>query len=206
MKETYIWYASYGSNLNRERFMCYIGGGRPKGSEKTEVGCTDKTPPLLEETDIIRYPLYFAKRSNRWQKQGVAFIGLDEEEDAQTFSKRYLITADQFHDVVKQENNGVELELNFDEIIRGRYQKVRESWYGTIIHLGQHDGIPVFTFTADWGLDVAFTKPSEPYVSMIMEGLKTIEGLRHADIMNYLLTKPGIIGEYTKEELEQLMR
>ena len=32
----YLWYASYGSNLNLDRFMCYIVGGKPKNSTKIE--------------------------------------------------------------------------------------------------------------------------------------------------------------------------
>lgn len=79
----YVWYASYGSNLNRDRFLCYIKGGKPKGSEKAEIGCEDKALPIKEATYIMHYPLYFAKSAVRWQNQGVAFIGLKQDETLQ---------------------------------------------------------------------------------------------------------------------------
>jgi hypothetical protein len=32
-----IWYASYGSNPSyRNRFLCYIAGGKPAGAKETE--------------------------------------------------------------------------------------------------------------------------------------------------------------------------
>ena len=40
-----VWYAVYGSNLRRQRFDCYIAGGRPEGSNTEYPGCRDKTPP-----------------------------------------------------------------------------------------------------------------------------------------------------------------
>jgi len=37
-KKTYVWYAGYGSNLNKQRFMCYIKGGTPTyGKDGTKV-------------------------------------------------------------------------------------------------------------------------------------------------------------------------
>lgn len=33
-----VWYSSYGSNMWRERFMCYIQGGSPKGSASVQRG------------------------------------------------------------------------------------------------------------------------------------------------------------------------
>ena len=39
-----VWYASYGSNLNRARFMAYIEGGTVAGNDVV-YGCTDTTAP-----------------------------------------------------------------------------------------------------------------------------------------------------------------
>ena len=41
-----VWYASYGSNLQRERLMCYIKGGTPK-----------ETYPKMSNDDIVEYLL-----------------------------------------------------------------------------------------------------------------------------------------------------
>ncbi|WP_232824218.1 MULTISPECIES: hypothetical protein [Paraliobacillus] len=80
-KLEYVWYASYGSNLNRDKFLCYIKGGKAEGSSKVEVGCKDKSLPIKEVTYKMNLPLYFAKNSVRWQKQGVAFIGLKQDKN-----------------------------------------------------------------------------------------------------------------------------
>jgi hypothetical protein len=204
-KEAYVWYASYGSNLSRDRFLCYIKGGRPKGSEKDEVGCKDKSLPIREETLIINYPLYFAKKSIRWQKQGVGFIGLTKDEKYETYSRKYLITKEQFVDVVKQENNGVELDVDFEEVKNLGYKTLRDSWYGTILYLGEENGFATFTFTGDADLDVPYTKPSDEYLKMIIEGLKKSVQLNNTEILDYLLTKPGIDGNYSRDEIEMLI-
>ncbi|CAI5500851.1 unnamed protein product [Closterium sp. Naga37s-1] len=44
-EETLVWYASYGSNMLEERFMCYIQGGAVDGMTHPCHGCSDPTPP-----------------------------------------------------------------------------------------------------------------------------------------------------------------
>ncbi|QGH33682.1 hypothetical protein GI584_06460 [Gracilibacillus salitolerans] len=202
---SYVWYASYGSNLSRDRFLCYIKGGQPRGSEKREVGCRDKSLPITETTYIMRYPLYFAKESKRWQKQGVAFIGLSKDEQFSTYSRKYLITEEQFMDVVKQENNGATINIDLEELMKSGYKTLRASWYGTILFLGEVDGYPVLTFTADWDLDVPFNTPSKEYLSMIIHGLKSTLSLENTEILHYLITKPGIDGHYTTASLTKII-
>ncbi|MGP4108679.1 hypothetical protein ACTWQM_16650 [Virgibacillus sp. L01] len=201
----YVWYASYGSNLSRDRFLCYIKGGKPKGAEKLEVGCKDKSLPVKETTYIMHYLLYFAKSSDRWQNKGVAFIGLNEDEKYYTYSRKYLITVEQFMDVVKQENNGAVLNIDLIDIIKNGSKTLRDSWYGTILYLGEDDGYPVLTFTADWDLDVPYNKPSEEYLSMIINGLKTTLELKDTEVLNYLSSKPGVADNYNRNEIEKLL-
>ncbi|SFL58432.1 hypothetical protein SAMN04487943_102326 [Gracilibacillus orientalis] len=202
---SYVWYASYGSNLSRDRFLCYIKGGRPQGSEKREIGCRDQSLPIAAGTHIMRHPLYFAKKSQRWQKQGVAFIGLSKDEQFLTYSTKYLITVEQFMDVVKQENNGADLNIDLDEVMKSGFKTFRDSWYGTILFLGEEQGYPILTFTADWDLDVPFITPSKEYVSMIIHGLKTTVSLDNTEILHYLITKPGIDGCYSRTSLEKII-
>ncbi|WP_163538713.1 hypothetical protein [Gracilibacillus sp. YIM 98692] len=206
MSKQYVWYASYGSNLSRDRFLCYIKGGRPRGSEKEEVGCRDQSLPIDESTYIMHFPLYFAKESERWQRQGVAFIGLKKDEKSYTYSRKYLITVEQFMDVVKQENNGAELNLDLQDVMKNGFKTFRDSWYGTILYLGEEDGHPIFTFTADWDLDVPFNKPSKEYLSMIIHGLKSTLSLKNIEIIDYLITKPGVANNYTDNDMEKLIK
>src|SRR6202011_4779241 len=54
-----VWYASYGSNLKRKRFMCYIKGGTPEGSAKRNEGCRDKSEPTESRPISLNFTLYF---------------------------------------------------------------------------------------------------------------------------------------------------
>lgn len=202
-EKEYVWYASYGSNINVDRFLCYIKGGQPEGSSEVEAGCRDNTPPVDEGTYLINHSLYFAKEAGRWNNQGVAFIG-HYNSDNLTYSKKYLITTQQFFDVVKQENSGFDLDIDLNEIKSKGIKTLRQSWYGTILYLGEDKGYPIFTFTAPWDIsEVKLNKPSNAYLRTIIKGLKK----EYADdeIYEYLIKKPGIKGNYKEEELRGLL-
>ncbi|WP_462413340.1 hypothetical protein [Neobacillus sp. Marseille-QA0830] len=203
--DQYVWYASYGSNMNRDRFLCYIKGGSPKGSTRMEVGCRDASLPVAESFFTIPYPLYFAKEAAGWQSMGVAFIGQDKVPATPTISKKYLITKEQFVDVVKQENNGIDFQLDLSDVSKTGSMAFRQSWYGNILYLGEEQGYPIFTFTAPWNQEeVDKEKPSPAYLSTIVKGLKA--DYSYEEIYAYFINKPGIIGEYSTEELADIIR
>lgn len=199
--DQYVWYASYGSNINKERFLCYIKGGRPIGSDKVETGCRDTSLPLKESLFEMPHPLYFAKESARWGHQGVAFIGLNPEKDNRTVSKKYLITQEQFLDILQQENNGLEIDIRLTEVIEKGSKVFRSNaWYGNILYLGESEGYPVFTFTAPWDVtEVELKKPSSQYLSTIVTGLKNY--FLNDEIYHYFKDKAGIAALYSEEEL-----
>lgn len=199
--QQYVWYASYGSNINTDRFICYIKGGQPEGSSQVETGCSDSSLPIDESTYAIDHPLYFAKEAAKWESQGVAFIGLNQNTDSPTYSKKYLITDGQFLDVVKQENNGINVELDLHEVQRqGSKIFNHQSWYGNILFLGEEKGYPIFTFTAPWDInDVEWKKPSHAYLGTIIKGLK--KDYSNEEIYHYFQNKQGITGNYSNDEL-----
>jgi hypothetical protein len=80
---------------------------------------------------------YFARDSITWNGGGVAFLNKDHSVDSEThgiisvfFSnlsgRMYLITSDQFHSVVKQENTRLDFHKNidFNALIKAKAQKV----------------------------------------------------------------------------------
>jgi len=85
----YVWYACYGSNFNKERFMEYIRG------------CSDNTPPQEDRAIILGHPIYFAQQSSRWDNKGVAF--LDRQKAGKAYGRMYLITEQQFKEIHRQE-------------------------------------------------------------------------------------------------------
>ncbi len=85
----YVWYAAYGSNISRERFMRYISR------------CTDKTAPVEDRRFILPYSIYFGDRSNNWGDKGVAF--LDDSRPGQAPGRIYRIKKSQFTDIQRME-------------------------------------------------------------------------------------------------------
>lgn len=80
--EEHIWYACYGSNINRERFLCYIDGKERSicGKLVKNKGCEDKSPPRENHPFVFNHDIYFAKTSNNWGG-GVAFEYLFPKDD-----------------------------------------------------------------------------------------------------------------------------
>ncbi|MBP2258694.1 hypothetical protein [Virgibacillus alimentarius] len=198
-----VWYVSYGSNICEDRFLCYINGSTPRGADKKERGCTDKTPPRRNAMVELPYPLYFAKEQSKWGKGGVAFMGHDFMETARTIGRKYLITREQFSEVVAQENKKPGLEIDFKTIKKKGAVTITDGWYGTIFYLGDEDGFPMFTFTANFPVDAAiFTKPSAAYLATVAEGLGEI-GLKKNEIIDYFLEKRGVKEHFTADSLAE---
>lgn len=206
-KKEYIWYASYGSNIFRERFLCYIQGGKPNGSQKEHEGCTDKSLPVGDENIGIKHELYFAQKSKSWNRGGVAFIRTDLNENAETLGRMYKITKEQFIEVVKQENNFLEeLKVDFDKAIRKGSAIFKEkSWYGNLVFLGSNSGASIFTFTNAKNLDAEVNAPDVNYLRTIAIGLKETYNMENTAIENYLKSKTGITGTTMVDKLEEIL-
>lgn len=71
-----VWYLTYGSNINNERFIKYIIGGEYRYSDGKKNGCPNKNIPVdNKEYDFTdKYKVYFGNRSPSWENGGVAFI------------------------------------------------------------------------------------------------------------------------------------
>ncbi|WP_297096878.1 hypothetical protein [uncultured Draconibacterium sp.] len=207
IEKKHIWYASYGSNLLEERFLCYILGGQPKGAKSITPGCSDKSLPLKNKKILINSELYFAKESKTWSKGGVAFIKTQFDKLQKTYGRMYLISEEQFVEVVKQEINLKEkLVIDFKSIAERGSMIVKEnSWYGNVIFLGMDGEFPIFTFTFQDNIQ-KFNKPSPEYLKTIINGLKETYDFKNDEISDYLLSKNGISGNYSINELKNLMK
>lgn len=86
---SYVWYAAYGSNINKSRFMKYI------------EACTDTTEPLEDRTFMIPHNIYFAYNSSRWNRKGVAF--LDDSKEGMAWGRIYKISRKQFLEIQEKE-------------------------------------------------------------------------------------------------------
>lgn len=164
----YVWYVSYGSNMLKERFMCYIQGGSYESSSYREA-CEDTTPPLAVKTVEIPYDMYFGNTSPSWHDCGVSF--LDTTEKGYALGVAYLITKEQFSHVAKQENGG--------------YFPGTGKWYSDIIALGTMDGIEIKTITNNNLRE--YNEPCLEYFETLRKGIKeNWPNMADKDIEDYL--------------------
>ncbi|MDW7999003.1 MAG: hypothetical protein RMI30_06090 [Thermodesulfovibrio sp.] len=159
----YLYYAAYGSNMCKERFLFYINGGEFRG--KQYIGCNEKTPPEDGGWLEIPYRLYFAKKSSTWDSKGVAFLSCNKEPNPiyHSIVRLWKISEDQFEDIQKQEGS---------------------RWYNVILHLGNKGGLDIKTFTGCWEKEKQ--NPSASYIDYIKKGLRETTQWSDDKINEYL--------------------
>ena len=156
--------------MSRARFDIYLRGGTPEGATHHYPGCRDLSAPLDDRALEIDMQLCFGGSSRTWGG-GVAFV----RPGGTAKARAYLITDEQFADVIAQENW---LEPGSIGIDGGDYM------YGVIPELGELDGHPVRTITQ--APDTPLNPPSAAYVKHIVDGLREAHGMSDEAIEAYL--------------------
>jgi hypothetical protein len=185
---SHVWYACYGSNLSSQRISCYIQGGKPLESNRNYQGCTDKTPPLKDRQYVIYHELYFAKSSPIWDNGGVAFLKPEKDPEYTTLGRMYLITEEQFIQVLRQENgqdpDDTSMTIDLKRTIQKGAITIGNGWYSHVMFLGFKDEVPIFTFTSP---DILTPNPPGPhYLQTIRSGIhECYPSLTDSDIDEY---------------------
>lgn len=146
MNDEPLWYVAYGSNLFRERFACYLSGGRPRGGARHHTGCRDPRPARAEQSITVPGGIYFAHTSLTWGG-GMAFY--DPDLPGRAAARAYLLTRRQFCDVLSQEmrrDTGTDHDLS-EAVAHGR-QRIGPGRYETVLKVGERAGRPMLTFTS----------------------------------------------------------
>lgn len=166
-EKEYLIYAAYGSNLLRERFMCYIKGG--EFMNNVYKGSNDKTDPEEVGWIWVPYKLYFAKKSSKWCNGGVAFLSIKEEINPQCYSvvRLWKISLQQFVDLMSQEGG----------------------WYNKVLCIGNLYGLDVLTITGDYLKEQ--NPPSQKYIEIIKKGLKETTNWEDNKILAYIFRRIG---------------
>jgi hypothetical protein len=186
-----VWYVSYGSNMSAGRFACYLEGGRPPGGSRTNPGARNACPPVRSVPVDLPGTLYFAGESPQWGG-GVAFY--DHETPGFAAARAYLVTAEQFADVARQEmyripQHGDPLEEIVLNPLAGGRHTVGPGRYETLVELGSRDDLPLLTFTSPHGADhVEHTQPSSAYLSLLEDGLRESRGWDEQQVAAYFAT------------------
>lgn len=198
-----IWYAAYGSNLCRDRFLHYLQGGAAPGAQRELPGSRDPSPPADERALTFAGTMFFAWESPTWGG-GISFVEVGGEDVV--LARAYLLTEDQLSDVATQEMHrepGADLDLAL--VLEHRAHTYGPGRYETLHLLGELDGHPVLTFTTARRADLEPNEPREDYLRLLLRGLRETHGLSLDEACEHLLTRPGI-GSWSLETLRDLGR
>jgi hypothetical protein len=129
---------------------------------------------------------------------GIAFIRQNPERGP-TLGRIYLITDEQFNDVVLQENTkkpgGNRYVPPFEQLVSQPELPLDDDpLYGKILNIGSEEGRPILTFTT--GRCLTLNEPSENYLKEIAAGIKeTYPQMGDDNITQYLLRADGVRGK-----------
>ncbi len=179
-----VWYAAYGSNLARDRFLTYLVGGCPPGATRTYPGARDPSPPRDDVPFAMAGGLFFAWESPTWGG-GVAFF--DARGSGEVLARAYRLTEDQFADVAAQEmHRDPGSGLDLATVVREQVHQHGPGRYETLRLVGELDGAPVLTFTAPEAHALTPNPPAAAYRAVIVRGLAECHGLSHRAAEDYL--------------------
>lgn len=130
--------------------------------------------------------LLFAGESRWWGGGGVAFVD-PEPGMATTLARAYLITVEQFQDVLAQESGRrVGSEVDLGAVASGGSTVLGGGNYDRVVHVGEARW-PMLTFTTPRPLDkLALNPPGPAYRDTIVRGVVEAHGLTHADAERYV--------------------
>jgi hypothetical protein len=201
-----VWYAGYGSNLCAERFRCYIAGGTPPGLTRACRGARDTTHPRKDRPLDIDHRLYFAGFAKAWAG-APCFVDTVESPDTPTHARAYLITWEQFEDVVAQENGRPTASIAIDPDRGGLTEscsiRLGPGRYENLLCFGGHDdGFPVVTITSPLTMrDAPLGAPSPAYLQVMIAGLRQSHRMSDDAIVAYLAAAPGCSEQLTVSAL-----
>lgn len=190
-----VWYAGYGSNLLRERFLAYMQGGRPPNAPEhvVEAGARDASPPQAEICTEIDFGISFGGDSRRWGG-GVAFID-PRTGSGKSFVRAYLVTVEQLEDLHRQENSASAVRpMDLDRLIADGTQRLHDAHYPNLLVGAMHsDGRPIVVIAGD--APPPTTVPGIAYLRTMAQGLSDGFRLSADDVVDYLCSRPGAAGE-----------
>jgi hypothetical protein len=213
-----LWYAAYGPNVNRDRLLELIHGGKSRFNGQVYPGCRNKRDPIRDYAMVIRHEMYFARNSDAWGG-ALAFVR-PEESKVQTLGRAYLISADQLTDLMCQENGrrpgdpDFAMNYTFAEGVKESYFNRSDPsrplgqgklGYGRLVRLGTRESWPIFTVTAEWTGYGEVNAPGRMYLKVISDGIRQLGKISPAALIEYYSGKVGIKERISRPVLERWM-
>jgi hypothetical protein len=148
--------------------------------------------------------LYFAGYSRSWR--GAPAFVRKVTNSSVTYGRMYLLTYDQFNDVVLQENDeavdGRAFVPAFEQLAgENEFELPGNRLYGHLLRVGTEGEWPVITFTTN-RTSLSSGPPSEAYLKIIVSGLReTYPTMTTHQIAEYLSHTEGIRGLIPRDHL-----
>jgi hypothetical protein len=107
-------------------------------------------------------------------------------------ARAYLITAEQFVDVIAQETlRPPGMTLDLAPVFRGDRYSNGVGGYPILVRVGGRRGVPLVTFTRDWHSTPTLAAPTVLYLAAMATGLREAHGWSRTQIDRYLSALPG---------------
>ena len=147
---------------------------------------------------------------------GLRFVGVssvwggglavyDGEAAGEVAARAYLISAEQFVDVLAQETRREPgLELDLSPVRETGWHSFGPGHYQTLANVGVRDKLPMLTFTSARLTDVVDNAPSAGYLRTMAVGLAEAHGWSPRRIAGYLGRFPGAAEAWTEDAIESL--
>ena len=204
MGEELVWYAAYGSNVDRRRFLTYLTGGPVPGTTDVQAGSRDPSPPRGDEPFRFNRPIRFAHYSSPWN--GATAVLDHDVSSIGALGRRYLITLTQFADVVAQENRRDVSDIPISELAVDEVYPVGDLSYDGLLKVGSDGGTPIVTFThPSEPRDLDPAPPSPAYLQTLARGISDSHDLSPAEIAHHLHDAPGIRPVWSIDRIQALI-
>ncbi len=164
---------SYGSNIDGRRFRAYIHGSSADSGFGEHRGSADAGGFREVGTAWIDGELRFGGTSRRWSGHGMAYADVPRGESERSSDRLFVVMYDigwqQFLDVVSQENGGVDVHVDPDQLFSEGQSIVSDKFYDCAVALkvGAHDRCILLTHD---GL-ATFNAPAPDYLDIIVGAL-----------------------------------
>ncbi|KAK9278920.1 hypothetical protein L1049_028501 [Liquidambar formosana] len=206
-----VWYASFGSNMWKPRFLCYVEGGQVEGMQKPCSGSVDRSPPREILWKSVPHRLFFGRDHTRtWGPGGVAFFHPESNTQDKAYVCLYRITLEQFNDILLQENvtsydmSSPLFDLTALNSVTNKQsislEVLKRGWYHNVVYLGKEHDVPILTMTCQLSDIESFKSgkvplhpPSKEYANTLVKGLVEGKQLSEEEAMAYIQeasTKP----------------
>ncbi|HSL59462.1 MAG TPA: hypothetical protein VK866_16560, partial [Acidimicrobiales bacterium] len=192
-----VWYVAYGSNLDEQRFRCYLEGGRPEGRGSAHHGARDRTPPRDDRAVHLDHCVVFSGRTSTWGPGGVAHLVATGHHPTPTRARAWLVTLGQLEDVIAQETGRISVQLDLGAVVTAGEVRLGDGRYDRVVSTGDHDGVPQVTLA--WARPTPpgpVTLPSEAYLRTMARGLRQSHGMDPDEIESYFGALPGICDDW----------